>query len=466
MYHQEGLESGDSSDEESSSRRKTPSQTAEEVNLKRFTGIIQSLKTFKKSKDNDGKEQLRKFIEQQKGIYLASPDGSQMATRQSNILHIIAEQSNKQNKIGVSNFEPFIKAVTELHPGLLSAKNDDALTPIHLAIKKSSGRIVQYLSNALGDRLEEVIAMQDRDGNNCLHAAVLQSNSKSTITTELIPKVRSSEIYCAVNNKSLTPMHLAVDYAGCSEKLVKVVETMITHWDPIDPSHGGELKALDVHVLDKYHQSPGLRSVYRYHQHTCKQGRPQAQVDEVAKTFKSPKDTVLRVADGPRPEPTTSDTHRPQEMMKPDPVVPQPARPNKTRQGTDSNQSKQRSTADNHIDSKPIFCAATQNSRRNSIQNMKEVDSNKHMYSRKLDSILVDRKSGTSDLKAGAAEQKTGSLNSTPEMSGPKVNKNDDAKDRPRAAKQIQEKLKMHYMCSRSDQRQISQFLYEPHEGR
>lgn len=319
-------DSGNSSDEASDEEGIVPGGlSASKPIIEIFKDVINKVRNFDVKVEN-GPEKLRESVA--KELEARKEDLSKRtADDQKNILHVIAETAGENKEKGVSNLAFLIKDLIRLHPNLAVEEDDENTTPLHRAIKKRAGRVVEYMSEALGDRLDEVIQIEDKMKNNCLHSAASEAKHKNGIIAGLIPLVRSPKSFGAKNIYKLTPMHIAMEYDNCSSKLPDIIESMITHWDlkyvALDEKHA----ALNVNVLGEEGDEYEERSVFRH----CQWTRERAAKRDAKKDNPAvPQD----VESGKR----ALNTKHPHDPEKLNTVVTQPAKPSVPRPTPNSNQ--------------------------------------------------------------------------------------------------------------------------------
>lgn len=427
-----------SSDDEEEKQEELEKNAAKE-NGEILRGIISCVKEV----NSDGKEINKKRIAEglQKFIGTVMETNKahleKKATNRKTILHMIADAAIEDKK-GVINLKPLIAHLTQHHRHLTLQINRDELTPLHYAIKKKASRVVEYMvaaldtpSKELKPTLKEVVLKTGNGKNNCLHSAVVDARSKSKIILSLIKRVRDPEIVCAKNPERLTPLHLAVEYGRCSENQVTVVEEMIKHWNV----------ALDVNVLSEEGKGSEERSVFRHHEWSrAREQKPRrGNPTNPQKPKKEPSsETKVRESGAPTP-------------------VPQPIKPSSVSTGNKSNQTMQpvsdKPTSKNSDDSKPALYG--QGIQRQGTASEKGFQD--HVRSKEDKTTGHGKALGKKNTKGdamGKTQPKDWMETTKPIMT------QDDAADR------IRDKLKMHYMCTRDDHRQILSFLYGPHEGR
>lgn len=399
-----------------------------------FKDIITKVKDFDVKVEN-GPEKLNQLVVQQ---LEAQQDRLSETTPidKKTILHVIAETAGENKKKGVNNLESLINELARLDSKLAWQQDNEKMTPLHRAIKKRAGRVVEFMSEALGDKLDEVLQKEDKLKNNCLHYAAFEAKHKNGIIAGLIPRVRSPITFLAKNLDKLTPMHIAVKYDDCSSKRLDIIEAMITHWDLKYLALNEQHAALNVNVLNEDGDECEGKSVFCYHQWTR---------EEAAKDAK--KDTQ----DNVETERNARKTKHPQSPEKPITGVPQVEKPPAPRSTPKSNQAPA-STPARVDDQKPLYPPGP--IRRGTAldleaQNPKQDPPSSHKPGNSVD----EKKMKPEAVKAKSPAEITSDPNP------PKMTQEE-------AANRIRDRLKMHYMCTRNDHRQILTFLYGQNEGK
>lgn len=101
----------------------------------------------------------------------------------------------------------------------LTLKNDDGLTPLHMAIRQNRYEVAKKLINH--DR-SSINVSNTKDGNNALHMAVLEQNVELLVL--ILDAQDLTDILVAKNAAGLTPLDLARDKANdrCKRLLEEV----------------------------------------------------------------------------------------------------------------------------------------------------------------------------------------------------------------------------------------------------
>lgn len=99
----------------------------------------------------------------------------------------------------------------------LSLKNDDGLTPLHMAIRQNKYDVAKKLINH--DR-SSINVSNTTDGNNALHMAVLEQNMELLVL--ILDAQNLTDILLARNSAGYTPLELARDKAN--ERCVRLLE--------------------------------------------------------------------------------------------------------------------------------------------------------------------------------------------------------------------------------------------------
>lgn len=350
------------------------------------------------------------------------------------ILHMVAdiayEDTRKLSNVkpDISNLKPLISELLRRHPELAFKKDNDDRTPLHYAIKSQATKVVDFVADELGNKLDEVLLIEDNTKNNGLHAALNAPKLKKKIPLSLIKRVKSSKTFCKPNIEKLTPMHIAVEYERCNANQIKIVDEMINWWDI---KHEGE--ALNVNVLN---EDGDERSVFRHHQWTREKAAKKESAKETLTDKKSGK--LNKPINDIQAEKETQDLPKAKRPVDPVPHL----KLTGPRSGPKANP-KSPSKLE-HIQQRIVRKPTSP-----------DMDAEKHEGSK------VDPTASKSHGQAGPLETKKNKL----EPATDKPKKSSRKMTQEQAANIIRDKLKMHYMCTRDNHLQIIRFLYGPKEG-
>ena len=210
----------------------------------------------------------------------------------SNYLHRIADEDGEHNTLlhlliydakdkVFERYRLLIGYLIKPHPDnqdLLKVTDNDGKTPLYRAIAKKRDKLVHFLCENHPD-IDSVLSVTCHL-TNCLHVAIT-GNVPTSLVTFLIGKA-SEKTLCAQDSNGCTPLHLAVDYARCTESQLDVVKSLIAQSDL---------------ALDKRTNAPLAHSPYRHHQNSR-----ELKAKDYAKSSKKSSQAVTK--DGPLTEPT------------------------------------------------------------------------------------------------------------------------------------------------------------------
>jgi ankyrin repeat protein len=137
-----------------------------------------------------------------------------------------------------------------MDPSLLEHKDDSGKTPLHIAIAKKNFNFLDVIDGQITD-LDPLLRLRGEMSRNCIHMAIHHGLGES-YALNLIERA-SEETLCAVDQRGMTPLHLAVEYErGCLSQ-VNIVVALLRRGDK---------------ALDQFTSTPKDLSVYEYHVHT------------------------------------------------------------------------------------------------------------------------------------------------------------------------------------------------------
>lgn len=196
------------------------------------------------------------------------------------ILHILMTE-DYDNKKQRENLGKAIQCTIQYHPKMWTARNDEKLTPLYLALTSLDAKRVDLLKKHLflaktsrnpipRAKLEKAIATAcPADWENCLHLALKHRIRSTSLLTSMI-KYASPEAVNATDGNSWTPLHRAARYDYSSQGSLKIIKALIARGEPGDGVSRNSEYALDTYVkIDKE-----LLSVYQYHMKTRDEMRP------------------------------------------------------------------------------------------------------------------------------------------------------------------------------------------------
>ncbi|KAI0101767.1 hypothetical protein GGR51DRAFT_529279 [Nemania sp. FL0031] len=199
-----------------------------------------------------------------------------------NLLHFIADSHGMPS---FGKISAFIKALVQMDANLLARRDEDGKTPLFCAVSRRKHKLVKIMCEAHSDP-NSVLRMSKGPANskssNCLHEAILKKkNSRDDDLIKSLIELTDDDTLLAVNDRGLTPLHLAVEYERCDEGQVEVVEALVNKCD---------------RALDKMyeHSEKGPLSPYLYLEYTydeaIKKGRRDIEKRAITEKPKSKED--------------------------------------------------------------------------------------------------------------------------------------------------------------------------------
>ncbi|KAK8023411.1 intracellular serine protease [Apiospora marii] len=271
-YHRDDLpdDANDSSTEEEEEDDELEDEGEHEISTpvtrKDLTNIIDELKKNGPEKavyydlDLTKDDDVKKFMSDNKAYTDKSPE-----PQKQNLLHLLAEESDKDALPPVKKLTKFITALIKLPGDLLARKDDNGNTPLHKAISYRNRRLVRCMCSA-HDEINRVLATQTFKSANCLHLALeKRSSTRDDVVLSMLIDKSKEDTLCAVNEKGLTPLHLAVAHNLCDDAQLKIVQELVAKCD----------RAI---AADK---TSRLGSPYRYHVHTCEEAAEKRRTEAV-----------------------------------------------------------------------------------------------------------------------------------------------------------------------------------------
>lgn len=153
-------------------------------------------------------------------------------------LHVIAEHDHLESIQIIHNSILLKEAFKNNYSFRLCATDEDDLTPIHLAARKGSHRILEYMINKCnehGYEIEKILTFLDEEDSTPLHAAI---DGGHLLVVDVLLKYGSSPT--ATRDKQSPPIHLA-----SSQGKIEMVKAMVRHTNI-------EI----IHCRDQYGQTP------------------------------------------------------------------------------------------------------------------------------------------------------------------------------------------------------------------
>ncbi|KAL4793504.1 hypothetical protein BDV19DRAFT_391141 [Aspergillus venezuelensis] len=149
-----------------------------------------------------------------------SPD-----TSYNNVLHLLTDICNK---VKLLQTLPLIEHLVEDSPVLLQRVNNNADSPLHVAIANKNHRMFNYLLNSNKD-LDDALSCSNGQGENCIHFAI----ERGSRSLDRLVSVASADTLSAKDSNGNTPLHTAVHYDYCDKKSLAIIQAIIAKSDAV-----------------------------------------------------------------------------------------------------------------------------------------------------------------------------------------------------------------------------------------
>ncbi|KAL4967299.1 uncharacterized protein BDV14DRAFT_207526 [Aspergillus stella-maris] len=131
----------------------------------------------------------------------------------NNALHLLADIRNRDT---FSQALPLIEHLVEDSPVLLQKVNDNADSPLHVAIANRNRKMINYLLDS-NKSLDDALSCVNGQGKNCIHLAIEK-------------RTRSLD---RLDSNGNTPLHTAVHYDYCDENSLAIIQAIIAKSDAV-----------------------------------------------------------------------------------------------------------------------------------------------------------------------------------------------------------------------------------------
>lgn len=186
-------------------------------------------------------------------------------TKKQTLLHLLAGQAGKKD--WYKKTRRLVKALitTQWPEGdLLAQQDDDEKTPLYCAIATKDQKMAKAMCEA-HPHIDSVIRIPSKKTNSLHKALQLRIPTNAELITLMVEK-SSPGTLCSKDEKGLTPLHLAVDYARSDDTQLRIVKSIVDRCP----------QAMDQ-TYD--HKGIGLLSAYRYHELTYQRGLEKAAME-------------------------------------------------------------------------------------------------------------------------------------------------------------------------------------------
>ena len=138
------------------------------------------------------------------------------------LLHMLVEPTKDQT---FDKYELLVKLIIDKHPNLLEQIDSRVTeTPLYCAVSMRRNELVRLMCNTHPDINSVLRITCSKNKDTCVHAAVRKSVAPE-LALFLISKA-SEEVLCIQDSDGNTPLHIAVEYKRCSEKQLQIVELL------------------------------------------------------------------------------------------------------------------------------------------------------------------------------------------------------------------------------------------------
>ena len=180
------------------------------------------------------------------------------------LLHMLVESAKDQT---FDKCEPLLRSIITEHPDLLEESDSRVNeTPLYCAIAKRRNELVRLMCNTHSDINSVLRIICSRNKDTCVHAAIRKSVAPE-LALFLISKA-SEEVLCLQDSDGNTPLHIAVEYKRCSKEQLQVVDLLAKRCKE---------------SMHKRSLGEACFSPYLYHMHTRPKAQPPAATTEVSK---------------------------------------------------------------------------------------------------------------------------------------------------------------------------------------
>lgn len=198
----------------------------EESYKERFIEAKQDIKRTKRFVDSDDVDQFFKKNGDIVGKSLNKPAG--------NLLHTLVDVVT-HNGIQPEDIKLLIQRLVEEFPDLLKYENEEKYNPVFMAIKASHHQLVEYMITtcaaikgmALHEQsLNDSLKKKMKEGKTCLHVAMMAPDFDIK-TKRLLIENASDEALAVQDDAGKTPMHYAADARRCTVEGTEFIEMFI-----------------------------------------------------------------------------------------------------------------------------------------------------------------------------------------------------------------------------------------------
>jgi ankyrin repeat protein len=182
--------------------------------------------------------------------------------KKQNLLHLIAGEAGRKDWYRKTKKLVKTLITTPWAEGdLLAQQDDDEKTPLYCAIATKDHRLAKAMCEA-HPHIDDVIRIPSKRTDSLQKALQLKIPTNAELITLMIEN-SSPETLCAHDDKGLTPLHLAADYARSDDSQLNIVKSIVDRCP----------RTMD---LTYEHKGMGLLSAYRYHEMTYQRGLEKA----------------------------------------------------------------------------------------------------------------------------------------------------------------------------------------------
>ncbi|UKZ68741.1 uncharacterized protein TrAtP1_009763 [Trichoderma atroviride] len=151
----------------------------------------------------------------------------------NNLLHTLVDVVT-HNSITPEDIQLLVQRLVKEFPALLEHKNEDKYNPIFMAIKASHYQLVDYMVNACTviktgtlhkQSLDVALREKMIEGKTCLHLAIKENFDSKT--RKVLVENASDEALAIQDDVGKTPMHYAAEYKRCTDDGAELIKLFI-----------------------------------------------------------------------------------------------------------------------------------------------------------------------------------------------------------------------------------------------
>ena len=182
-----------------------------------FTAIIDKI-NYNKINLHDPEESAE-FVDKY-GYYLGESTSEENEGK--TLMHMLVEPAKDQF---IERYEPLVRLIMRRHPDILEESDSRVNeTPLYCAISKKRNQLVRLMCNTHTDINSVLRITCSSNKDTCVHAAIRKSVALD-LALFLISKA-SEEVLCLQDSDGNTPLHIAVEYKRCTNEQLQILELL------------------------------------------------------------------------------------------------------------------------------------------------------------------------------------------------------------------------------------------------